>query len=127
MKASHTKVIEIYHICLATWWGICLLLPFNTFDYKGYSAMAAIAPEYVWGLFSLVIAIGQFLTFLGKYRRILPVGLAFASFHWFFIASVFIMNDLRLHILSTASGTYLLIAGLILWLSYNIGGEKDGC
>ncbi|UOE58215.1 hypothetical protein [Cytobacillus oceanisediminis] len=124
-KLTANRIIELYHIGLALWWGLCLVFPFNTFKYSAYAAMANLAPEAAWGAFALFIACGQTLMLFGKFKKLQPIGLAIASFFWTFIACMFLVNDLNTGQFSTGSGTYLLVSLMIFWLSSSNGGGKD--
>jgi hypothetical protein len=42
-------------------WGIALLLPFETFQGNAYRALAQIAPENVWGVFSFSVGVMRML------------------------------------------------------------------
>ncbi len=50
------RLIEWLFACMMLSWGVWLLLPLHTFLNPQYAALAALAPEPVWGSFSVSIA-----------------------------------------------------------------------
>ena len=68
-------------------WGVWLLLPFPTFaSAVGYRAMAAVAPETVWGVVFFGVALFQALTLALHWRRKRFVAATLAAMCYGFIA-----------------------------------------
>lgn len=71
------RLVEMFSALSATWWGTWLLLPTitgvpNSFTANsGWRIMAALAPDYVWGILSLVLGLAGLhcLVFNSKVRK----------------------------------------------------------
>ncbi len=65
------RVIEWMFAVMMASWGCYLLLPMATFDNPQYAVLASIAPEQVWGVFSIAIATVRMVALWvnGRWRR----------------------------------------------------------
>jgi hypothetical protein len=116
------RAVEVATTSLALWWGLILILPFDTFSSSSsYKAMAGIASEPCWGLFMLAIGTAQLFGmilnnyFIKRYSLLLATGI------WVFISAMFGLSTF----FSTASGTYFIIACLTGWLYMKVGGQFE--
>jgi hypothetical protein len=66
------RLVEYQHACMMGAWGLWLLNPsWDTFANPTYAMLAAIAPEQIWGVFSICIAVIRVgaLIINGRYCR----------------------------------------------------------
>ena len=65
------RVIEWMFAVMMASWGAYLLLPMETFDNPQYAVLAVLAPEQVWGVFSIAIAAVRMIALWinGRWRR----------------------------------------------------------
>ena len=106
------EYIEMMSGMLALFWGIILLLPFDTFSSTpSYFAMQTIAPEIAWGLAVAIGGMAQMISvlFLSNYARKLTAGISI--FIWWFVAGMFIVSNS----ISTAVPVYSIIALSSSW------------
>lgn len=82
--------IEMLSACVTLLWSLLLLGQDAFFDRApSYTAMRQIAPEEVWGLITLALAIAQFVTPIMHGRLPKLVAIAAASSFWMFVAVMF--------------------------------------
>lgn len=118
------KPIETYLIVHTFVFGLVLLLPSHTFDNPVYHTMSIVAPEGVWGSVYVIIALFQFLAMYLKINRMKIIMLSLTASLWSSIGTMFLIESILCHQLNTGIA-YLVVAGLAVWLSYVIGGERD--
>ena len=70
-SAYPDRVVEWMFATMMAAWGCYLLLPMPTFENPQYAVLATIAPEEVWGVFSLSIAVVRMAALYvnGSWRR----------------------------------------------------------
>lgn len=115
------RAVEVATTSLAIWWGIILLLPFNTFVISSsYSAMAGLATETAWGIIMLAQGVIQLTSMVFRFKKIKQFSYLVATFLWFFIAAMFAVGELS----NTATGTYAIIGCLTGWLYLKVGDQN---
>jgi len=88
---SHHDTLEAVSASTALLWAICLLAGVTRFNPTGAtSQMAAVAPEWVWGLVFLGGGGLQLISMTNGSRLLRFTTAAFAFFSWAFIALLFI-------------------------------------
>jgi len=96
VRYSRTDVMELYLGILAMVWGAALLNPLASAfaSTPSYSAMARLAPEWVWGVGAALVGLGILVALLFDGIRWRRVG-AFAGLcYWLFVASTFAIGNL---------------------------------
>lgn len=114
----HPLANEAVKFLIAIAWGLTLLIPGNTFgNAKGYSIMAKIAPEEIWGLFPVLFSVVYFATIKSQtMRKILTFTM---MIFWLVVAiSIFSANNL-----STATASYIGYAVLSAFSFLRVGRE----
>ena len=111
------RTLKIFSTSIAMWWGVVLILPFDTFSTAlSYKAMAGIAPEFYWGLLMLIMGLAHLIGITYSLKKIEKASFLIATFVWIFIAAMFTIGSPP----NTASGTYALIGLLTGWLYTNV-------
>ncbi|MGA4519263.1 hypothetical protein ACPA0F_18555 [Solibacillus silvestris] len=110
-QSFHT--LKIFTTSIAIWWGVVLILPFDTFSTAvPYRAMAEIASEFYWGLLMLLMGCSHLIGITYSLKKIERASFLIATFVWIFIAAMFAFGSPP----NTASGTYAIIGLLTGWL-----------
>lgn len=113
------KALETGLAAYALYWGVLLLLPYNTFNTaaNSYSGMVALAPESHWGTFALLVGAAQMYGMLIAGDRLRAFFLLVAAGFWYFVFTMFmIINPF------TTGGTYIITAILCSYLFVKVGG-----
>lgn len=122
-RSKKLRAIEVAVTSIAIWWGIILVLPFNTFGISdSYEAMEALAPESFWGVFMIGMGFSHLLSMTYNLSRLKRFTLLIATGVWIFIASMFAIGNP----MNTATGTYAIIGVLTGWLYTKVGEQKYG-
>jgi hypothetical protein len=118
------KPIETYLILHTLLFGLILLCPTNTFDNPVYHTMSILAQEEVWGSIYVLIAILQFVAMCRNNQKMKIIILSLTASLWSSVGTSFLIESIGYGRLNTGV-SYLAIAGLAVWLSYVIGGERN--
>ncbi|MGM7682873.1 hypothetical protein ACSVDA_12040 [Cytobacillus sp. Hm23] len=124
MKTPQIFAIEIATISLSLYWGVVLLLPWDTFKSShSYLAMSEIGTEIEWAIFMTFIGSVQFLSMIINNYNFKRLSLIIATGVWFFVSSMFALSNP----VSIAVGTYFIFGCLTGWAYLKVGELKYGC
>jgi hypothetical protein len=118
------KPTETYLIVYTFVFGLVLILPTRTFDNPVYHTMSILAPEEMWGSAIVLIAIFQFIAMYLNINKMKIIMLSLTASLWSSIGTMFVIESIVAQRLNTGVA-YLIVAGLAVWLSYVIGGERN--
>lgn len=122
-RIKNFLAVEVATTSIAIWWGIILILPYDTFsEAVAYGAMSTLAPEFVWALVLLLIGFLQLYGIVRDHYSFKRFTLLFATGVWIFIATMFALGSP----FNTATGTYVIIGCLTGWLYTKVGEQKHG-
>jgi hypothetical protein len=121
LSKAKFRAIEVYLAALSLYWGVILILPFDTFSTSfSYDVMHQMAPEIFWGLAMVVVGLVHVLAMIRNDKTIRKIGLLLAAGQWYFIATMILLSN---HF-STAWGTYYIVGCLSTWLYAKVGGQR---
>lgn len=120
---SQRRYFELYMSLRSLAWGLILLLSTNTFSTShAYSIMKGIAPEYVWGIFAVVIGLMLFISNAMSSYTMRRVSLFLIIIQWSFITLAFLLSS----VVSTALSVYTWDLAFSVWLLYKVGEQQYG-
>lgn len=89
------KRFEFIAGLISLWWGILLLLPFDTFDSARSYNFIRIIPENAWGIIALLIGAMQITGTLTHDKKLRKTGTLSAAIFWVLVgAALFLGNKL---------------------------------
>ncbi|WP_426455477.1 hypothetical protein ACP26L_36275 (plasmid) [Paenibacillus sp. S-38] len=117
------KPVEVTLSAISGYWGVMLLLPFDTFATSpAYDKMANLASESNWGIFMLLVSLYILLGMLIGHFRMRRIGLLFSTANWLFVSSMLFMGSPS----STGGGCYFIFAVLSSWAYMKVGEQRYG-
>lgn len=98
---------------VSLWWAYVILIgnPSQLSEVNAFHELAAVAPGPVWGIFCLVLGAVQFSAAVVTFPRVLAVAGIVGAMWWGTVYVIF----LQVPHITTASGTYLIIAVFNMW------------
>jgi hypothetical protein len=110
------ELLELWTATLATLWGVWLIVPWTqTFaSSPGYSVMAELAPEWVWGLTAITAGIVQGSSLVVGHCRIRRTAALALIALWAFVGSALITANWRA--LSTVTYPLFAVASVLVYL-----------
>ncbi|WP_145052463.1 hypothetical protein [Paenibacillus xylanexedens] len=115
--------VELSLAFIASFWGVLLVLPFNTFaTSSAYAPMSNVMPESAWGVLMLFLSGLLLYGMLSGRFLVRRYALLVATFVWLFIGSMLFFGNPA----STGWGAYLNYAILSSWAYMRVGEQRHG-